>query len=42
VRTGFLQLAATDPGRWVVIAGSDDENTVAENIREVVRQRLGL
>jgi dTMP kinase len=42
VRTGFLQLAATDPGRWVVIAGSDDLETVATNIRKVVRDRLGL
>jgi dTMP kinase len=42
VRTGFVQLAASDPGRWVVIAGSDDEDTVAANIRDVVRQRLGL
>lgn len=42
VRTGFLQLAAADPGRWAVIAGSDDEDKVATNIREVVRQRLGL
>jgi dTMP kinase len=42
VRTGFLQLAATDPGRWVVVAGTDDNETVATNIRKVVRDRLGL
>jgi thymidylate kinase len=42
VRTGFLQLAATDPGRWVVVAGTDDHDTVATNIRKVVRDRLGL
>jgi len=42
VRTGFLQLAATDPGRWVVVAGTDDLETVATNIRKVVRERLGL
>jgi dTMP kinase len=42
VRTGFLQMAAADPGRWTVVAGSDDEDTVAATIRDVVRQRLGL
>ena len=42
VRTGFLQLAAADPGRWVVISGTDDEDTVAAKIRMVVSDRLGL
>ncbi len=42
VRTGFLQLAATDPGRWVVIAGTDDEDTVAAKIRMAVSDRLGV
>ena len=36
------ELAATDPGRWVVVAASDDNETVAKNIRKVVRDRLGL
>ena len=42
VRTGFLQLAASDPGRWVVIPGTDDEDTVAAKIRMVVSERLGV
>jgi dTMP kinase len=42
VRTGFLQLAAADPGRWVVIPGTEDEDTVAAKIRMVVSERLGV
>jgi dTMP kinase len=42
VRTGFLELAAADPGRWTVVAGSDVEDTVSVNVRRVVRERLGL
>jgi dTMP kinase len=42
VRTGYLQLAAIDPGRWVVVGATEEEATVAAKIRLVVKERVGL
>jgi dTMP kinase len=41
VRAGFLELAAAEPERWVVIDATADEARVAASVAEAVR-RLGL
>jgi dTMP kinase len=42
VREGFLELAATDPQRWVVVDGTPAVEVVGAAVREAVRQRLDL
>jgi dTMP kinase len=42
VRDGYLRLAAAEPGRFVVVDGDRDEETVAADIRRQVDQLLGL
>lgn len=41
VRTGFLDIAATDPGRCVVIDATQSIEAVAAAIAAAVRERLG-
>lgn len=41
VRRGFLDLAAADPGRWVVVDGSGRPAEVAAAVRRAVDDRLG-
>lgn len=42
VRDGFAEMAAKDPQRWVVIAGTGSKHEVAALIRAAVRERLGI
>ena len=42
VRDGYLRLAASEPGRFVVVDGDRPEETVAADIRRQVDQVLGL
>jgi dTMP kinase len=45
VRDGYLAMAAADPERWVVVAGSRDVDAVAEDVSrvvDVVLERRGL
>ena len=42
VRAGYLDLAAADPERWVVVDASADEDSVAAAIRTAIADRLGL
>lgn len=42
VRAGFLDQAAADPGRWVVLDGSGTVEEVAAQVDSVVAERLGL
>lgn len=42
VRRGFLDLAARNPDRFVVVDGSQDQDTVFAQAREVVRSRFAL
>lgn len=41
VRTGFLEIAAREPQRCVVIDATADAETVAADIAQAVRERLG-
>ena len=41
VREGYLRLAAAEPGRFTVIRGDRDEETVAADIRREVEPLLG-
>ena len=41
VRRGYLALAESDPGRWVVVDGSGPVEDVAAAIRHAVGERLG-
>jgi dTMP kinase len=41
VRDGFLDLAATDPLRWVVVDGTMEEGALTAHIVELVRARVG-
>jgi dTMP kinase len=41
VRSGFLEQAAGDPDRWVIVDGEERVETVAARILSVVRERLG-
>ncbi len=40
VREGYLSLAASDPGRWVVVDGDGDVDAVAAAVLEVVAAHL--
>jgi dTMP kinase len=42
VASGFRQLAAQEPPRWVVIDGNRPMEAVATEIRQSVHDRLGL
>jgi dTMP kinase len=42
VERGFEEMAAADPGRWVVIDASQTKQEVADAIRSAVTERLGL
>jgi dTMP kinase len=42
VREGYLRLAASEPGRFVVVEGDRAEEAVAADIRRQVDQLLGL
>ncbi len=42
VLAGFLEMAANDPDRWVVIDAGLDMETVGSTIRQAVTDRLGL
>jgi dTMP kinase len=42
VERGFEEMAAADPGRWVVIDASPPKQEVADAIRSAVTERLGL
>ena len=42
VRNGYLELAATQPDRWIVVDAAPDVDTVAAAVRAAVRDRLGL
>jgi dTMP kinase len=41
VRDGYLQMALTDPGRWVVIDASRSFKQIQNDIRQIVMKRLG-
>ena len=40
VRAGYAQMAAADPGRWVVVDGAGREEEVAARVRDAVVPRL--
>lgn len=42
VRAGYLELARSDPHRWVVIGANRAMESVAADIRQVIVERLGL
>lgn len=42
VRDGFRAMAAEEPERWVIIDGSRSLDAAANDIRSVVRDRLGV
>ncbi len=42
VDTGFADMAAADPQRWMVVDASGPRDAVAQLIRSSVRQRLGV
>jgi dTMP kinase len=42
VRAGFRQMAADDPGHWVIVDGSLPADVVAQHVRAAVQQRLGI
>jgi dTMP kinase len=41
VREGFLTQAVADPEHWVVVDGTEDEETLTTHIVAAVRERLG-
>jgi dTMP kinase len=41
VRDGYLQMALTDPGRWVVIDASRSFKQIQNDIRQIVMKRIG-
>jgi dTMP kinase len=41
VRSGYLELAAADPDRWVVVDAAEPVDAVAGLVRDAVRDRLG-
>jgi dTMP kinase len=41
VRQAFLDLAAAEPARWVMVDGRPGENEVQREIQRVVAERLG-
>jgi dTMP kinase len=42
VQSGFAEMAAADPERWVVIDASGPVDDVSDQIRSAVRDRLGV
>ncbi len=42
VRAGYLELAAADPGGWVVIDGTGDVDTVASRVDAALASRLSV
>lgn len=42
VRAGFRQMARDEPERWAVVDGSQTLDAVANDIRAIVRDRLGV
>jgi dTMP kinase len=40
VRKGYLELARSEPGRWVLVDASGPVDEVQRNLRQVVLQRL--
>jgi dTMP kinase len=42
VRAGFCDMASADPARWAVIDGNAHPERVAQAVRDVVRERLGI
>jgi dTMP kinase len=40
VRAGYLEMAATDPGRWITVDGDGDVEAVGARLRAVVTERL--
>lgn len=42
VRSGYLEMVAQDPARWVVVDAARDEEAIAREIQEMVEQRLGI
>lgn len=42
VRSGFRQLAAEEPDRWIIVDGTHPTHEVAEVIQEAVHRRIGL
>jgi dTMP kinase len=42
VTAGFRELAAADPGHWVVVDGEGKVDIVARRLRDAVHDRLGL
>jgi dTMP kinase len=41
VRTGFAEMAAADPDRWIVVGATDDPTVVAASIRAAITTRTG-
>lgn len=41
VRDGYRALAGAEPGRWVVVDGASDVDTVAARLRAAVEERVG-
>ncbi len=41
VREGYLALAAADPGRWLIVDGSQPPDSLAAQVVAAVRMRLG-
>ena len=42
VQSGFAEMAAADPKRWVVVDASGPVDDVSATIRHAVRERLGV
>jgi len=42
VRSGYLALAAEEPGRWVTVDGTLSEDAIFERVSREARERLGL
>ena len=40
VRSGYLEMVAQEPARWVVVDAARDAETIAREIREIVERRL--
>ena len=42
VRTGFLEMAAAEPGRWVVVDGDRDPDAVFADVQSAALEVLGM
>ena len=42
VDAGFAEMAAADPDRWAVVEATGGKGRITREIREIVRERLGL